>query len=305
MRVKLAPRFPMAGPMISSMTAFSRADTVADFGELCWELRSVNHRYLEASFRLPETLRSLEPELRDMLRAELARGKLDCWLRVEFARGRAHALDIDETLLERLLEAIDELRRRSYSIAPADVMELLRFPGVVAEPSFAVDEAAPIATELFAAALAELKVHREREGAKLADLVRARLGESAAIVTEIRAHASEITKDQRDRFTTRLRELLSESHGINAERLEQEVAILAQRSDISEELDRLEVHLQEAERVIAEGGPSGRRLDFLMQELNREANTVGAKSGLPQISKLGVDLKVLIEQAREQIQNIE
>lgn len=291
--------------MIRSMTAFARADTAASFGELCWELRSVNHRYLEASFRLPETLRSLEPQLRDMLRSELGRGRLDCWLKVDSATQAATSLSIDEALVEKLLEVIETLRQRSPGVAPADAIELLRFPGVIAEAALGIDEVAPVATELFGTALAELKAQREREGAKLAELIRVRLDEGSVIVKEIRAHASEISKSQRDRFTARLQELLSEARGVNPERLEQEVAILAQKSDIAEELDRLDVHLHQAEQVIAQGGPSGRRLDFLMQELNREANTVGAKSALPAISKLAVDLKVLIEQAREQIQNIE
>ena len=278
--------------MISSMTAFARADTTDNFGELCWELRSVNHRYLEASFRLPETLRSLEPELRDTLRGQLGRGKLDCWLKVDHAPQRATPL-------------AEELSKRSHNVGPADALELLRFPGVIVEPTLDVHQAAPLATELFAAALSDLKAQREREGGKLAELVRTRLVAGTEIVGEMRILTSDCSKSHRDRLMSRLQELLSESQGVNPERLEQEVAFLAQKSDISEELDRLDVHLEEALHVIAQGGPAGRRLDFLMQELNREANTVGAKSVLADMSKLAVDLKVLIEQAREQIQNIE
>ncbi len=291
--------------MISSMTAFARADTTANFGELCWELRSVNHRYLEASFRLPETLRSLEPELRDTLRGQLGRGKLDCWLRVDYAPQSGTTLAVDEELVGKLIALVEEVGKRSHNIGPADALELLRFPGVIVEPTLDIDQAAPLATELFATALADLKAQREREGGKLAELVRTRLVAGTEIVGEMRILTSDSSKSHRDRLMSRLQELLSESHGVNPERLEQEVAFLAQKSDISEELDRLNVHLEEARHVIAQGGPAGRRLDFLMQELNREANTVGAKSVLADMSKLAVDLKVLIEQAREQIQNIE
>lgn len=291
--------------MISSMTAFARADTTDNFGELCWELRSVNHRYLEASFRLPETLRSLEPELRDTLRGQLGRGKLDCWLKVDHAPQRATPLAVDEELVGKLIALVEELSKRSHNVGPADALELLRFPGVIVEPTLDVHQAAPLATELFATALADLKAQREREGGKLAELVRARLVAGTEIVSEMRILTSDSSKSHRDRLMSRLQELLSESQGVNPERLEQEVAFLAQKSDISEELDRLDVHLEEARHVIAQGGPAGRRLDFLMQELNREANTVGAKSVLAEMSKLAVDLKVLIEQAREQIQNIE
>jgi uncharacterized protein (TIGR00255 family) len=291
--------------MISSMTAFARADTTDNFGELCWELRSVNHRYLEASFRLPETLRSLEPELRDTLRGQLGRGKLDCWLKVDHAPQRATPLAVDEELVGKLIALVEELSKRSHNVGPADALELLRFPGVIVEPTLDVHQAAPLATELFATALADLKAQREREGGKLAELVRTRLVAGTEIVGEMRILTSDSSKSHRDRLMSRLQELLSESQGVNPERLEQEVAFLAQKSDISEELDRLDVHLEEARHVIAQGGPAGRRLDFLMQELNREANTVGAKSVLAEMSKLAVDLKVLIEQAREQIQNIE
>jgi uncharacterized protein (TIGR00255 family) len=291
--------------MISSMTAFARADTTDNFGELCWELRSVNHRYLEASFRLPETLRSLEPELRDTLRGQLGRGKLDCWLKVDHAPQSATPLAVDEELVGKLIALVEELSKRSHNVGPADALELLRFPGVIVEPTLDVHQAAPLATELFATALADLKAQREREGGKLAELVRTRLVAGTEIVGEMRTLTSDSSKSHRDRLMSRLQELLSESQGVNPERLEQEVAFLAQKSDISEELDRLDVHLEEARHVIAQGGPAGRRLDFLMQELNREANTVGAKSVLAEMSKLAVDLKVLIEQAREQIQNIE
>ena len=184
-------------------------------------------------------------------------------------------------------------------------MELLRFPGVIVEPSLDIHQVIPPAAALFATALADLKAHREREGGKLAELVLTRLVDGSEIVAAMRALASDASKNQRDKLMSRLQELLSEARGVNPERLEQEVAILAQKSDIAEELDRLDVHLEEARQVIAKGGPAGRRLDFLMQELNREANTVGAKSVLADMSKLAVDLKVLIEQAREQIQNIE
>ena len=291
--------------MISSMTAFARADTTDNFGELCWELRSVNHRYLEASFRLPETLRSLEPELRDTLRGQLGRGKLDCWLKIDHAPQSATPMAVDEELVGKLIALVEELSKRSHNVGPADALELLRFPGVIVEPTLDVHQAAPLATELFATALSDLKAQREREGGKLAELVRTRLVAGTEIVGEMRILTSDSSKSHRDRLMSRLQELLSESQGVNPERLEQEVAFLAQKSDISEELDRLDVHLEEARHVIAQGGPAGRRLDFLMQELNREANTVGAKSVLADMSKLAVDLKVLIEQAREQIQNIE
>ncbi|MEJ2131682.1 MAG: hypothetical protein P8Y95_08720, partial [Gammaproteobacteria bacterium] len=158
--------------MIRSMTAYARTERATTFGELCWELRSVNHRYLEASFRLPETLRSLEPQLRDLLRSELGRGKLDCWLRVDYAPS-AGTLHVDEELVAKLIGIIENLGQRSRNVAPADALELLRFPGVLIEPSHGVEDVGPEARALFADALEDLKRHRAREGEKLADLVRA------------------------------------------------------------------------------------------------------------------------------------
>lgn len=288
--------------MVLSMTAFARGEAhVADL-VLLWELRSVNHRFLEVQFRLPESLRSLEPGLRDTLRQHLKRGKVDCTLRVERA-GATGGMQLNRPLLLQLLAVLEQVRRDAPELAPPNPIELLRWPGMLGQEQ-ALDEtllADPV-TDLFEAALAELMGHRSREGLQLQDAIAQRLQALDRLLEDIRRHTATVTSELQARLSQRIEDLRA---NLDAGRIEQEVALLAQRADVAEELDRLRIHIEEARSNLRGPGPHGRRLDFLTQELNREANTLGSKSILGQVSQRAVDLKVIIEQIREQVQNVE
>lgn len=288
--------------MIHSMTAFARESAATQQGDLSVELRSVNHRYLDCTFKLPDALRSLEPTLRERAGAALARGKLDCLIRLQAHGTEGGALRINYGPLQSLLGASREIARELGESRPPSPLEILQFPGICSplEPS---DEALRSSAEvLFGKALANLADHRRREGDKLAALVRSRLGQVADEVAATRRRLPVLIQQQRDRVVARITELGVEiDHG----RLEQELVYLAQKADVDEELDRMEAHVKEVRRTLDQGGPCGRRLDFLMQELNREANTLSSKSISSNTTQNAVELKVLIEQMREQIQNIE
>lgn len=288
--------------MVHSMTAFARAELTADSLQLGWEIRSVNHRYLEVQFRMPEPLRSLEQTLRELVRRHLTRGKLDCTLRVDSA-GAGHGLQLNRPLLLQILATLEQVRRDAPEVAAPTAVEILRWPGMLA----AEIELDPVALadpigDLFEASLADLIAHRQREGEALRDTLVERLDAIDRLVDDIKRSAATVSHQVRSRLDAKLRELAAE---VDPERLEQEVALLAGRADIAEELDRLRIHVEEARTGLQGPGPHGRRLDFLTQELNREANTIAAKSALPEISQRAVDLKVVIEQIREQVQNLE
>jgi uncharacterized protein (TIGR00255 family) len=288
--------------MIRSMTAFAREALVTDQGTLTIELRSVNHRYLDCTFKLADSLRHLEPKLRDRAGKELARGKLDCLIRLQLDNESGPSLEIDQQQLERLLQSaatITAQLQESQALAPLDV---LQFPGIC-RPAEISNEHFISATEtLFSQALAALAESRAREGSKLAGLIEARLTAVEQELLAIRALLPTLLQQQRDKVIARIEELKID---IDYARLEQELVHLAQKADVEEELDRLDAHIEEVKRVIKEGGACGRRLDFLMQELNREANTLSSKSLSSATTQSSIELKVLIEQMREQIQNIE
>jgi uncharacterized protein (TIGR00255 family) len=291
--------------MIVSMTGFARAETTSPAGALVCELRSVNHRYLEATVRLPEELRSLEPEVRALLQKELRRGKVDCTFTSRGTAGSGQTLQVDAELLARLTPALDQLVTATRSSAAAlqvNLVDLLRFPGVLRES--AADPEAQLAAgrSLFAAALADLKKMRASEGARLKELIRERCDQLVAIVAQVRARLPEVQAGIRGRLAERVAEL---GAAVDAERIEQEVVLLVQRMDVAEELDRLDGHLEETRKIISSPEAAGRRLDFLMQEFNREANTLSSKSQDLATTRLAMDMKVLIEQMREQVQNIE
>jgi uncharacterized protein (TIGR00255 family) len=284
------------------MTAFARAQSALDGLTLTWEIRSVNHRFLETQFRLPEQLRSLEHGLRDTLRKHLKRGKVDCALRLENQGGGTN-IELNRPLLLQILAVLEQIRRDAPEIGPPNAMDLLRWPGMIGDNAGLDDE--PLATQvndLFEEALTELIAHRAREGAQLNNAIGHRLDEIDRIVAEVKSLTASIGHEIQGKLNHRLRELPVQ---VDESRLEQEVALLAQRADVAEELDRLSIHVEEARGNLRNPGPHGRRLDFLTQELNREANTLGAKSVLAQTSQKSVDLKVIIEQIREQVQNIE
>jgi len=291
--------------MIVSMTGFARAETTGLAGSLVCELRSVNHRYLEASVRVPEELRPLEPELRAQLQKELRRGKVDCNFTYRSNTVSGQGLQVDAELLGRLTPVLDQLVAATRSSAAAlqvNLIDLLRFPGVLRESASDPEALQATGRSLFATALADLKRMRASEGARLNELVRQRCDQLSALVGQVRARLPEVHAAIRTRLAERVAELAA---AIDADRMEQEIAILLQRIDVAEELDRLDGHLEETRKIIGSPEAAGRRLDFLMQEFNREANTLSSKSQDLSTTRLAVDMKVLIEQMREQVQNIE
>lgn len=277
------------------MTAFARAAR----GFLVWEVRSVNHRYLELAFRLPESLRGLEPSLREAARAQLGRGKVDATLRVAES---GSTTELDGDALSELLGALSQLRSRAPALAEPNLLDVLRWPGVLKESETGLAELRRDATRTFDDALTELAARRTAEGVQIQALIEERLDTAAETTAKVRELAAQQVQAMRDRLA-RAAQALKVS--VNAERLEQELALLLQKADVAEELDRLDLHLAEARAALAGDGPCGRRLDFLMQELGREANTLGAKAVLPEAAHAAVDLKVAIEQMREQVQNVE
>lgn len=288
--------------MIRSMTAFARRQVRDTFGELTWEVRSVNHRYLEANVRLPEELRAIEPVVRERVNQKLGRGKLDCGLRYKPGSGVAGEIRVNEVLVKQLLGAATEVMQHLHSSPLPTVMDVMRWPGVLetAEQDFTPVQQA--ATALLDEVLDDLVAAREREGERLRGLIGQRLEAMRAQVVRARERMPLVIQGVRGRLATRLAEV---SESLDRERLEQEMALLAQRLDVDEEMDRLNTHLDEVERVLDTDEPVGRRLDFLMQELNREANTLGSKSADSETTAISVEMKVLIEQMREQVQNLE
>ncbi len=284
-----------------SMTAFARAAADAHERHIVWELKTVNHRFLETQFRVPDALRSLEHPLRELARRHLKRGKLDCTLKIE-RQGGSGGISINREVLLQLMAAIEQVRRDAPEIGRMSPIDLLRWPGVLDDTP--TDDPALVDTTktLFEQALSSLLEARRSEGARLFDIVDERLGQIDAILKELQPVTADLARQQKVKLNQRITDL---AVNIDPARLEQEVALLAQRVDVAEELDRLAIHVKEAKSHIAGAGPHGRRLDFLTQELNREANTLGAKSVIPQTSQRAVDLKVIIEQIREQVQNVE
>jgi len=290
--------------MTARMTAFARRETATPWGGLAWELRTVNHRYLELSFKLPEDLRAVEPLARELITRRLGRGKVDCSLRLT-ARETAEGV-LDEALVARLVALAQKTQGLAASIGatvePWRMVDLLRWPGVFRSAAVDTEALARAATDLLTAALDELATTREREGAQLAVIIGQRLAAMDEIVARMRTVIPDVRQNFRERLLARLAEVRAE---LDPARLEQEMLLFAQKTDVDEELDRLTTHITEVRRVLADKGQVGRRLDFLMQELNREANTLGSKAADVRVTNAAVDLKVLIEQVREQVQNIE
>ncbi|WP_226664156.1 YicC/YloC family endoribonuclease [Microbulbifer aggregans] len=289
----------MANNKVRSMTSFGRAEVNFSTGTTVWEMRSVNHRYLEPHFRLPEAARSLEPKLREVLRKTLNRGKVEMTLNLKATSGEVTGLQVNQALVDQLIKAAKQVAPDNPPLNP---LEVLKWPGVIAEPETDADEQASAILDGFKQALKQMVENREREGAELAGFIEARLVSIDEQVTTVRALLPQILQNQREKLKTRLEELLEE---IDRDRIEQEIALLAQKADVDEELDRLDAHITETRRVLKNGGPIGRRLDFLMQEFNREANTLSSKAVVTDTTQAAVELKVLIEQMREQVQNIE
>jgi uncharacterized protein (TIGR00255 family) len=295
--------------MISSMTGFARLEQSGSYGQLTCEVRSVNHRYLEPGFRLPEELRALESELRQTLARELRRGKVDCTIHWRGSHEAERELLVNDEAIDRLLTRSRDIAQRAESRglgasqqSSIDPIEVLRWPGVLREQTTETESLHAACRQLFLATVRQLAEARQREGERLQELVEQRCVALAELVATVRARLPEWRQRWREKLRERLAELAVQ---VDAERFEQEVALILQRADVDEELDRLEGHLVEIRRVMTGSEAAGRRLDFLMQELNREANTLSSKSQELDTTRIAVDMKVLIEQMREQIQNIE
>ena len=287
--------------MVHSMTAFARSEQAGTHGTLSWEIRSVNHRYLEPHLRLPEAFRDLEGQVRDALRKGLSRGKVECTLRFAEESQRS-SLQVDRERASQLIAAAESVAALIRQPAAIDPLQVLGWPGVLVADAADPQALNQSALELFHTALAQLKEGRRREGAELAKLLEERLDSILAEVATLREQVPQMLAAQRQKILDRFNEMAAE---LDPQRLEQEMVLLAQKSDVAEELDRLSTHVGEVQRVLKAGGAAGRRLDFLMQELNREANTLGSKAFDPRSTQAAVNLKVLIEQMREQVQNIE
>jgi uncharacterized protein (TIGR00255 family) len=288
--------------MIRSMTAFARSAGEHAGAELVWELRSVNHRYLDPTVRLPEELRALEPLVRERLAGRLGRGKVETLLRYRPAGEEAEAIQVSQARLNAVLHACREVEKRSAEASSPAVMDLLRWPGVIQEQELDIKTLQGFALELLDSALDELIATREREGEQIARLLGRRNEAIRSEVQRVRERLPDVRARIRERLETRLADL---QVAVDTSRLEQELVYMTQKMDVEEELDRLEAHVVEIGAVLERDEPVGRRLDFLMQELNREANTLASKSEDTQTTASAVELKVLIEQMREQVQNVE
>ena len=284
--------------MTKSMTAFARSES----GHISWEIRSVNHRYLEVGIKVPDAFRSLEIGLRNKLKARLNRGKIDCQLRIGHSQASEASLSIDEKLLEDLTGALATIIPKLETVAPVNPLEVLKWPGILSEPTEDEESIKRTVVELFDTALAQLIEMRSSEGAELRKIILEKLADLRSIVEQAATEAPIISARQRDKMISKLNDLKIDA---DPGRIEQELVIMAQKSDVAEELDRLNTHIEEVSATLDSKEAVGRRLDFLMQELNREANTLSSKAVATNTTIQAVELKVAIEQMREQIQNIE
>lgn len=289
--------------MIYSMTAFARTQRQGDFGSLTCEMRSINHRYLEISIYLPDMLRALEMPLRELIRQQVKRGKIECSIRYQAATTATNTLfTINAALAEQICKATEKVATFLPAAAQVSPAEVLRFPGVIENKEADVAALQPEAQALVKATMQDLIAARGREGEELKHLFLERMDLLQQELVKVRARLPQVLTDTRERLIKRFNDVKLE---LDPMRLEQEMVIFAQRIDIAEEIDRTETHITEVRRVLKEGGMVGRRLDFLLQELNREANTLGSKSTDTVLTHAAVEMKVLIEQVREQVQNVE
>lgn len=288
--------------MISSMTAFGRSQANGDWGSVTWELRSVNHRYFEVSTRLPEALRAFEPLIREQLSKQLSRGKIEVNAKYTLGVAATGQLQINESLLSQLLQLTKKIDQELGRDSDCDAAKFLSWPGVLQEDAPNTEMLQEHVLAALAVAVESMAAMRLREGSAIRALLESRLDGIEQQVAFVRKILPDIGQALRTQIINRLQELGST---YDADRLEQELVYLAQKSDVSEELDRLDTHITEARRSLFKGEAVGRRLDFLMQEFNREANTLGSKSTDTRVTQAAVELKVLIEQMREQVQNVE
>lgn len=287
--------------MIYSMTAFAHLEIKKDWGNAVWEIRSVNQRFLETYFRLPEAFRHLEMGLRERLRNSLTRGKVECSLRVELAQASNNKIALNNDYAEQVIASLKTLQGIAGE-GKINLVDVLRYPGVVDAQSQDLDQIAQDLLAGFEQILTDFIAMRGREGANLQAIIQQRLDSIAEIAQSVQNQMPEVLQWQKDRLQQRFEELNLQ---LDPQRLEQEMVLTAQRVDVAEELDRLQLHVKETSSILKKGGAVGRKLDFMMQELNRESNTLASKSINADITNSAVELKVLIEQMREQIQNLE
>ena len=288
--------------MTKSMTAFARTQSNNESGTLTWEVRTVNSRYLDVNMRLPEDFRACEVRYREIISKRLTRGKVECSLRFKPEDGVEKGLDVNKEYAKTVIDACQQINNFSHGNSDINPIEILNWPGVIRESELDLKPLHVASETLLNEALAQLITNRESEGARLQEMVSQRCDTIAQIVIATRKNMPEIQQRYKDKLLLKLDELKTD---VDQSRLEQELVYMAQKLDVEEELDRIDSHLQEISEVLTRKEAVGRRLDFLMQELNREANTLGSKSVDISSTQSSVDLKVLIEQMREQIQNIE
>ncbi|WP_241951187.1 YicC/YloC family endoribonuclease [Pasteurella multocida] len=287
--------------MIYSMTAFARLEIKQDWGDAVWEIRSVNQRYLETFFRLPEQFRGLENTLREKLRQKLTRGKIECTLRIDNKKQAATEIHLNKAFALQVIQSLQWIKQQAGE-GEIHLNDVLRYPGVVEVPEQDLDLISQQLLSAFDRLLTEFIAMRAREGEKLNTLLQQRLDAVEVEANKVRSKMPEILQWQRDRLLQRFDEIHLQ---VDPQRVEQEMVLFAQRVDVAEELDRLQLHVKETKAILQKGGAVGRKLDFMMQELNRESNTLASKSISTEVTNSAVELKVLIEQMREQIQNLE
>ena len=287
--------------MIYSMTAFARLEVKKDWGDAVWEIRSVNQRYLENFFRLPEQFRVLENTLREKLRQSLTRGKIECSLRIETKKQTNAELNLNKELANQVIQSLQWIKSQAGE-GEINLTDVLRYPGVVEVQEQDLDAISQDLLTAFDDLLTDFIAMRGREGEKLNDIIQQRLDAIAVEADKVRSQMPAVLQWQRERLLQRFEDA---QVNLDPQRVEQEMILLAQRVDVAEELDRLQMHVKETTNILKKGGAVGRKLDFMMQELNRESNTLASKSINADITASAVELKVLIEQMREQIQNLE
>ena len=287
--------------MIYSMTAFARLEVKKDWGDAVWEIRSVNQRYLENFFRLPEQFRGLENTLREKLRQSLTRGKIECSLRIETKKQTNGELNLNKELANQVIQSLQWIKAQAGE-GEINLTDVLRYPGVVEAQEQDLDAISQDLLTAFDDLLTDFIAMRGREGEKLNDIIQQRLDAITVEADKVRSQMPAVLQWQRERLLQRFEDA---QVNLDPQRVEQEMILLAQRVDVAEELDRLQMHVKETTNILKKGGAVGRKLDFMMQELNRESNTLASKSINADITASAVELKVLIEQMREQIQNLE
>ena len=288
--------------MIFSMTGYATATQDTPYGSFNLELRSVNNRYLDIQFRLPDDFRKQEAAMRELLAAHLGRGKIECRLNFSLASTSDNNLLLDDAQLEQLLHLARTIKARQPDAPPLTIADILKWPGILASDSLPIDELGEISLRLVQTALDDLKASRIREGKKLKGVLLERIQQMRQLLHTAIPRIPALIAAFEEKLRTRIEEILGT---LEQERIHQEIMLFAGKIDVDEELSRLQAHLDEVERILEAGGAVGKRLDFMMQELNREANTIGSKSVDLEISRISMDMKMIVEQMREQVQNIE